>query len=154
FLCRDGRLVLGGKFLRPLRKIVLGYLCLVGVNEFTEIISHVCRCLIEIAGPHGCIKSPVMHGHWKLIQHYWNFMGVGGFPHHRISLGAVRALQIFKYHDSHRRPAGRLEKRGIGGKRADGKREKTDQDNGIEQWLHERKLEFSASGFLMLEKHY
>ncbi len=65
-------------------------------------------------------------------------MSVGGLPDHRINLGAVRALQVIKHHNSHRCSAWRLEQSGICGMRAGKKREQTDRDDDAEKSLHTR----------------
>ena len=67
------------------------------------------------------------------MQQHGDFMSVSSFPDHRINLGAVRALEVFKHHDSHGGSGRRLEQRGVSGERAGGKREQADHHNDIEE---------------------
>ncbi len=86
---------------------------LIGEDSIAVVVAHLLALGVEPPGVDCGLEAPGMEGKRKVVAHPWDVVLGGSLFQHRISIGAVGALHVFKFDDGDAGARGRLEGRGI-----------------------------------------
>ena len=100
-------LVLSGKLLREGMKVVFADFELVLETRVPEFIADLFLMSVKVARKYGGVIGPGVHLQRKIVHHHRNMVSPRRLLNQRVGAGAVRAFQIFKYHNGNLRTLGR-----------------------------------------------